>query len=94
MKFCVKLERTASETLQMIRTAYGDAAFSSAHVFRWYKVFRDNETIEDGHRFGRSSTSKIDESVTKVCSVLARDRLLILSMIAHEVTVRLLFIEW
>jgi len=32
IKFCAKLENSSSETLQLLRTAYGDAVLSSAQV--------------------------------------------------------------
>ncbi|GJQ74547.1 hypothetical protein Trydic_g21411 [Trypoxylus dichotomus] len=52
-KFWIKLGGTASETLQMIRIAYGDGALCSVQVFRWYKAFKKGrEAVEDGHRFG------------------------------------------
>ena len=33
IKFCVKLGKTATETLQLLRDAYGDEALSRARVF-------------------------------------------------------------
>ena len=40
IKFCVKLEKPATETLAMIQQAYGKDALSKAQVFRWHKAFR------------------------------------------------------
>ncbi|GJQ75899.1 hypothetical protein Trydic_g17959 [Trypoxylus dichotomus] len=72
IKSCVKLGETPSETLQMIRTVYGDA-LSSAQVFRWHKIFKDSrETIDDGHH----------ESV-----VLARNRPLTLKIFTHKASI-------
>jgi len=36
IKFCAKLGKAGSETLQLLRTAYGDAVLSLAQVFRWH----------------------------------------------------------
>jgi hypothetical protein len=36
IKFCAKLGKSGSETLQLLRTAYGDAVLSSAQVLRWH----------------------------------------------------------
>ena len=48
IKFCAKLKKSGSETLQLLRTAYGDALLSSAHVLRWHKVFKEGrESVED-----------------------------------------------
>ena len=86
IKFCVKLDKTPSETLEMLRRAYGEATLSSAQVFRWRKAFKEGrENVEDDHRSGRPSTSTTDESVSKVRSALAMDRRLTVRMIADEV---------
>jgi len=50
-KFCMKLGKSGSETLRLLRTAYGDAALSSAQVLRWQKAFKDGrESIADEQR--------------------------------------------
>ena len=41
IKFYVKLGKSGSETLQLLRTAYGYAVLSSSQVLRWYKAFKD-----------------------------------------------------
>jgi hypothetical protein len=41
MKFCVKLGKTATETLQLLRDAYDDEALSRARVFEWGRVTQD-----------------------------------------------------
>ena len=41
IKFCAKLGKSGSETLQLLRTAYGDAVLSSSQVFRWHMAFKD-----------------------------------------------------
>jgi len=41
IKFCAKLGKSGSETLQLLRTAYGDAVLSSFQVFRWHIAFKD-----------------------------------------------------
>jgi hypothetical protein len=57
IKFCVKLRKSGSKTLQLLRTACGDAVLSSAQVLRWHKVFKDGrESVEDEQRTGRPST--------------------------------------
>jgi len=48
IKFCFKAGQSATQTLQMVNTAYGDQALSRSNVFRWYGRFRDGrEDIED-----------------------------------------------
>jgi len=49
-----------SETLQLLRTAYGDAVLCSAQVFRWHKAFKDGrESVEDEQRAGRPSLQEL-----------------------------------
>ena len=75
IKFCVKLRKSGSETLQLLRTAYGDAVLSSSQVFRWHKVFKyGRESGEDEQRAGRPSTSRSENNVARVQAVLDRDR--------------------
>ncbi|GJQ85206.1 hypothetical protein Trydic_g13049 [Trypoxylus dichotomus] len=65
----------------MMRIAYVDVVPLPIQVFRCYKAFKyGRETIDENP----SSTSKPDESVAKVFSVLPRDRRLTLGMIGHE----------
>jgi hypothetical protein len=40
----VRLEKSGSETLQLIHEAYGDDAMRRAAVFEWWKWFKDEET--------------------------------------------------
>ena len=54
IEFCVKLGKSGSETLHLLRTAYGDAVLSSAQVFKWHKAFKDGrESNEDEQCAGR-----------------------------------------
>jgi len=88
IKFCAKLGKSGSETLQLLRTAYGDAVLSSAQVFRWHKAFKDGrESAEDEHRAGRPSTARTENNVARVKVVLDRDRRLQVWLIAEEVGV-------
>jgi len=86
IKFCVKLRKSGSETLQLLRTAYGDAVLSSSQVLRWYKVFKDGRgDVEDEQRAGRPSSSRTENSVARVKAVLDRDRRLSVRLLAEEV---------
>ena len=51
IKFCVKLGKTATETLQLLRDAYGDEALSRARVFEWHRRFvLGRVSVEDDTR--------------------------------------------
>lgn len=85
IKFCVKLGKTATETLGMIKDAYGNAALNRSTVFEWHKLFREGrELVEDNQRAGRSSTSRIDENVAKVKAPLDSDRRLNIRLMVDE----------
>ena len=86
IKFCTKLRKSGSKTLQLLRTAYGDAVLFSARVFRWHKEFKDGrESIEDEQRAGRPSTLRSENNVARVKAILDRDQHLNVRLIAEEV---------
>ena len=41
IEFCVKVGKSAVETIELINEAYGRATMSRADVYRWYARFRD-----------------------------------------------------
>ena len=54
IKFCFKLGKTATETLEFMRQVYGDNCLSCTQIFRWYARFKSGvETMEDDARPGR-----------------------------------------
>ena len=58
IKFCVKLGKSATETLEMLQLAYGDDAMSRSRCFEWHARFKSGRTsVEDDERSGRPSTS-------------------------------------
>ena len=86
IKFCVKLGKSGSETLQLLRTAYGDAVLSLSQVLRWYKAFKDGrEGVEDEQHAGCPSTSRTENNAAHVKAVLDRDRHLSVRLTAEEV---------
>jgi len=86
IKFWVKLGKSGFKTLQLLRTAYGDAVLSSAQVLRWHKAFKDGrKSVEDEQSTRRPSTSSIENSMVRVKAVLDRDRPLSVPLMAEEV---------
>jgi hypothetical protein len=54
IKFCVKLEKSATETIAVVQRAYGKDDLSKSQVFRWHKALRERrEDVEDKQRLGR-----------------------------------------
>ena len=86
IKFCAKLGKSGSETLQLLRTAYGDAVLSAAQILRWHKAFKDGrESDEDKQCTGRPSTSRSENNVAHVKAGLDRDQRLSVWLITEEV---------
>jgi len=85
IKFCVKLGESATVTYEKLQRAYEEHSLSRAQVFRWHKSFLEGqEQVEDELRAGRPSTSKTDDSVERVRSLVRSDCRLMLRMIDSE----------
>jgi len=41
IKFCVKLNKSATKTFASLTEAYGDATLSRTMVFKWHKAFKE-----------------------------------------------------
>jgi len=66
IKFCVKLNKSATETFASLTEAYGDATVSRTMVFKWHKAFKEGqENVEDDPHSGRpiSSTNDVNMEV-------------------------------
>jgi hypothetical protein len=65
VKFYFKLGKTASETREMLKTAFGDNAMGRTQTFEWFSQFKLGETsVEDSERSGR--TNETAENVRKI----------------------------
>jgi len=85
IKFCVMLGESATVTYENLQRAYGEHYLSRAQVFRWRKSFLEGrEQVEEEPRAGRHSTSKTDDNVKRVTSLVRSDRRLTLRMISSE----------
>jgi len=66
IKFCFLLEKTAAETVTMLREASKKEALSQARVYEWFSRFKHGDmSLEDQSRSGRPSTSRADKNVKK-----------------------------
>ena len=73
IKFCVRLKKSATETLNLLQEAFHENALKKTAVFDWHKRFREGRrSLEDDHRTGRPQTAATEENVN-VISVLIQD---------------------
>jgi len=83
IKFCVKLGKTATETLQILRHAYGDEALSRARVFGWHRRFiLGRVSVEDDTRSGRLSSSRNEDNVVRIRDMIREGRTVAVRMLA------------
>jgi hypothetical protein len=74
IKFCAKLGKSASETLQILAEAYGADAMKKLSVFEWHKRFKEGrEDMKDYKRTGHPKTHQTDGNVEKVQKVVHSD---------------------
>jgi len=58
-------------TYEKLQRAYGEHSLSRVQVIRWHKSFLEGrEQVEDEPRAGRHSTSKTDDNVEGVTSLV------------------------
>jgi len=70
IKFCVKLNKSATEAFASLIETYGDAALSRTVAFKWHKAFKEGrENVEDDPRSGRPISSTNDQNVEMVRAV-------------------------
>ena len=75
IKFCVKLNKSATETFASLTEDYGDVTLSRTIDFKWHKAFKEGrENFEDNPRSERPISSSNDQNVEVVRAVMAKDR--------------------
>jgi hypothetical protein len=47
IKFCVKLGKTATKTLEMLHEAFGEHSLSQRASFEWHSCFKDGRLSVD-----------------------------------------------
>jgi hypothetical protein len=59
IKFCVKLGKSATESLEMLPETFGEHSLRWTAVFAWYSRFRANQvSVEEDRCTGHPGTSK------------------------------------
>ena len=88
IKFCQMLGDTQVETIRKIQQAFRDDAMSITRIKEWYNRFKDGSTLVDSEpRHGRPSTSRNDNVINQVRTLLMQDRCITVRELADEVGV-------
>jgi hypothetical protein len=67
IKFSVKLGKSATKILEILRKAFGEHYSRRTAVFEWHSSFKAGRvSVENYERSGRPSTSQITENVEKL----------------------------
>jgi len=57
IKFCVKIGKSASETLAVLTVAYGEYAIKKSSVCEWHKQFKEGrENVQEDPRSEQTQT--------------------------------------
>jgi len=75
IKFCFKIRKTTMETYQLLQQAYGEDAMGRTQVFDWFHWFEEGRTsVESDSHLGRPSTSRNEEIIAKVRTIVRNNR--------------------
>jgi hypothetical protein len=67
IKFCVKLGKSATETLEILHEAFGEHSLNQTAGFEWHSHFNSGQvSVEDNKRSELPSTSKMRENVETI----------------------------
>jgi len=87
IKFCCKVDFSATKAVEVIQNAYSDAAFSRTTIFVWHKRFREGrESVKDDQRSGLPTTSRTDDIAT-VNKMVKEDRNVMSQLIVDTLSI-------
>jgi hypothetical protein len=85
IKFCVKIGKSACETLSLLTVAYGEYARKKSSVSEWNRLFKEGrDDVQDDPRSGQPKTQRTDASVGRASTLVRSDRRSGLRLIAEE----------
>ncbi|PNF32294.1 hypothetical protein B7P43_G16679 [Cryptotermes secundus] len=88
IKFSQKLGDTQVETIHKIQQAFGDDAMSNSWIKEWYNHFKDGRTSVDSEPCsGRPSTSRNENVIEQVQTLVMEDRRITVRELANEIGV-------
>ena len=85
IKFCCKVDFSATKSVELIQKAYGVPALSRTTTFEWHKSFQQcRESVKDEERSGRNTTSRTDDNIAAVKKTFKEDRKVMSQLKADE----------
>ena len=85
IEFCFKIGKTATETYQSLQQAYGENEMGRKQVLDWFRRFKEGRTsVASDPSSGRPSTSRNEEMIVKVRTVVRNNRRLTVREIADD----------
>ena len=86
IKFYVRNEISAAETLRMLQKAFGDQALSKTRIFEWHEMFRGGrKRVEDKERPRREKTSSDEQHVMNIKDLVLKNRRLTIRDLADTI---------
>jgi AraC-like DNA-binding protein len=87
IKFCLKLGKSATETFNLVKTAYGDNALKKTQAYEWFGRFKaGRESIKDDERSGRPKDGRNEQTIAKVRDLITSDRRLTVREISLQLS--------
>ena len=84
--FCFKLGKNATETYEMLQTAFRPSCMNGASVFEWHKRFKEGrESMRDDEKCGRSKEVNTTELIGETVRVRLRFTMLRFKGVQEEI---------
>ncbi|UYV64204.1 NLK [Cordylochernes scorpioides] len=85
IKFCFKLRKSATETRELIKEAFGDAALSRSRTFEWFSRFlKGREKVNDDQHTGRPRSLRCEENKLKIKELIKSNRRISIKDLSSE----------
>jgi transposase len=81
----MKLQKSPSKTLEMLKTVYGESIISMSNIFKWHKHFREGrKDVNDKEKQGAPIMTRKDKNIIKIKELVRSDCWFTCRMIADE----------